>query len=59
MDLSVDGASGIVFAFALWGSSQLIYALIQLLVAFHYRSLVPFMWLLVIWKFYGANWLGI
>jgi hypothetical protein len=48
MDLSVDGASGIVFAFALWGSSQLIYALIQLLVAFRYRSLVPFMWLLVI-----------
>lgn len=28
MDLSVAGASGIIFAFALWGSSQLIYALI-------------------------------
>jgi hypothetical protein len=47
MDLSVPGRSGIVFAFALWGSSQLIYALIQLLVAFRYRSLVPFMWLMI------------
>lgn len=43
-----DPASELVFAFALWGSSQLIYALIQLLVAFRYRSLVPLMWLLVI-----------
>ena len=48
MDLSVAGADGIVFAFALWGSAQLIYALIQLLVAFRYRSLVPLMYLLLI-----------
>ncbi len=48
MDLSVAGADGIVFAFALWGSSQLIYALIQLAVAFRHRSLVPAMWLLLI-----------
>jgi hypothetical protein len=48
MDLSVAGANGIVFAFALWGSSQLIYALIQLLVAFRYRSLVPLMYVLLI-----------
>lgn len=48
MDLAVPGASGTVFAFALWGSSQLVYALVQLLVAVRYRSLVPFFWLLVI-----------
>jgi hypothetical protein len=48
MDLSVAGAGGIVFAFALWGSAQLIYALVQLAVAFRYRSLVPFMYLLLI-----------
>jgi hypothetical protein len=48
MDLSVAGADGIVFAFALWGSSQLIYALIQLTVAFRYRSLVPLMYALLI-----------
>ena len=48
MDLSVSGAEGIIFAFALWGSSQLLFALIQLLVVFRYRSLVPFMWLMLI-----------
>jgi hypothetical protein len=48
MDLTVPGADGIIFAFALWGSAQLIYALIQLIVAFRYRSLVPLMYLLLI-----------
>lgn len=48
LDLSVAGADGIVFAFGLWGSSQLIYALIQLIVAFRYRSLVPLMYVLLI-----------
>jgi hypothetical protein len=48
MDLSVAGADGIVFAFALWGSAQLIYAAIQLVVVFRYRSLVPFMYVLLI-----------
>ncbi|HTS51454.1 MAG TPA: hypothetical protein VMH05_26080 [Bryobacteraceae bacterium] len=48
MDLNVAGANGIVFAFALWGSSQFIYALIQLAVVFRYRSLIPFMYVLLI-----------
>jgi hypothetical protein len=48
MDLTVAGAQGIIFAFALWGSSQLLFAIIQLLVVVRYRSLVPFMWLMVI-----------
>ena len=48
MDLTVAGSNNIVFAFALWGSAQLIYALIQLAVAFRYRSLVPFMYTLLI-----------
>jgi hypothetical protein len=47
MDLSVPGAPGIVFAFGLWGSAQLVYALVQLAVAFRYRSLVPAMYLLL------------
>jgi hypothetical protein len=47
MDLSVAGANGIIFAFALWGSSQLLFAIIQLLVVTRYRSLVPFMWLML------------
>lgn len=48
MDLSVAGANGIVFAFALWGSAQLVYAIMQLAVAFRYRSLVPLMYVLLI-----------
>jgi hypothetical protein len=47
MDLSVAGADGIIFAFALWGSSQLILAVMQLLVVFRYRSFVPFMYLML------------
>jgi hypothetical protein len=48
MDLTVAGADGIIFAFALWGSSQLLMAIIQLLVVIRYRALVPFMYLLLI-----------
>jgi hypothetical protein len=44
----LEGASGIVFSFALWGSAQLVYAIIQLVVVWRYRSLVPFMYLLLI-----------
>jgi hypothetical protein len=44
MDLTVAGAQGIIFAFALWGSSQLLFAIIQLLVVVRYRSLVPLMY---------------
>jgi hypothetical protein len=47
MDLTVLGADGIIFAFALWGSSQLLFAIIQLLVVIRYRSMVPFMWLML------------
>lgn len=47
MDLSVAGADGIIFAFALWGSSQLLFAMIQLLAVIRYRSLIPFMWLML------------
>lgn len=48
MDLSLAGADGIVFSFALWGSAQLVYAMVQLIVVFRYRSLVPLMYALLI-----------
>ncbi len=48
IDLSVAGAEGIIFAFALWGSSQLLFALMQLLVVIRYRSLVPLMYVMLI-----------
>lgn len=47
MDLSVAGASGIIFAFSLWGSAQLLYAFIQLVVFFRYKTLIPFMYIIM------------
>jgi hypothetical protein len=58
IDLSVAGADGVVFAFALWGSSQLLFALVQLLVAFRYRSLVPLMYALLIVETLLRVWVG-
>ena len=40
----MTAARSILFAFALWGSAQLIYALIQWLAIFRCKSLVPLMW---------------
>jgi len=45
MDLTVSGAGEVVFAFALWGSEQLIYVILQWIVIGRYRSLVPLMWI--------------
>lgn len=47
-DLSVAGGAGIIFAFGLWGSSQLLFALVQALVVFRYRALVPLMYAMLI-----------
>jgi len=44
MNLAVTGANEVIFAFALWGGEQLIYALLQWLVILRYRSLIPLMW---------------
>jgi hypothetical protein len=48
MDLTVEGAQGIVFAFALWGSAQLLLAIIQLVAVWRYRSLIPFLYVLLL-----------
>ncbi len=44
MNLVVNGANEVIFAFALWGAEQLIYTLLQWIVILRYRSLVPLMW---------------
>jgi len=48
LDLTVSGADGIIFAFALWGSSQLLFAIIQLIVVLRYRALIPLMYLMLV-----------
>ena len=59
MNLAFPGGEGIIFAFGLWGSSQLILALIQLLVCFRYRSLVPLMYLFLILEILLRIWIGV
>lgn len=43
LDLS-HGFAQIAFSFSLWGSAQLIYALLEWVVLLRYRSLIPLMW---------------
>lgn len=50
MDLSVAGAGGIIFAFSLWGSAQLLTAFVQLVVFLRYKTLIPFMYVLLIFE---------
>ena len=57
LDLS-EGAANIVFAFGLWGISQLVYAGIQLLVAFRYRTLIPLFYLVLILETLGRMSIG-
>jgi hypothetical protein len=58
MDLSVSGANEVIFAFALWGSAQLIYALLQWLVILRYRALIPFMWAIQLLETLGRMLVG-
>ncbi|PKM64509.1 MAG: hypothetical protein CVU96_02480 [Firmicutes bacterium HGW-Firmicutes-20] len=58
LNLSLGGEN-IVFAFGLWGVSQTIYALIQLLVAFRYKSLIPLMYVLLILETLGRMLIGV
>jgi hypothetical protein len=44
INLAVSGANEVIFAFALWGAEQLVYALLQWVAILRYRSLIPLMW---------------
>jgi hypothetical protein len=58
VDLSLGGTENIIFAFGLWGLSQVIYAILQLLVAFRYRTLIPLMYLILIFETMGRMIVG-
>ena len=58
MNLNVTGANEVIFAFALWGSEQLIYALLQWMVILRYRSLVPLMWVVQLLEILGRMLVG-
>lgn len=57
IDLS-QGGENIIFVFGLWGSSQLMLALVQLLVSVRYKSLLPFMYGLLFLEYCSRAVLG-
>lgn len=58
MDLSGSGANEVIFAFALWGAAQGVYALLQWLVILRYRSLVPLLWAVQLMETLGRMLVG-
>ncbi|MEI7885040.1 MAG: hypothetical protein WCI30_06785 [Clostridia bacterium] len=58
IDLSQGGAASIIFAFGLWGLSQVIYAFLQLLVALRYKKLLPLMFIILIFETVGRIFVG-
>jgi hypothetical protein len=48
LDVNIAGGDGIVFAFALWGGAQLLMAVVQIIVYFRYKNLIPLMYVLLI-----------
>jgi len=59
IDVSVESGSSIVSLFALWGLSQLLMGFVYSVVFFRYKSLIPFMYLLLIIEYSGRMVLGI
>lgn len=42
------GAAVVILIFAYWGLSQLMFGIIQVIVAFRYKSLIPFLYLMLV-----------
>ena len=56
--VSVEGGSNIISVFALWGLSQLLMGFVYLVVYIRYKSLIPFMYLLIIAEYSGRALIG-
>lgn len=56
--VSVEGGSNIISVFALWGLSQLLMGFVYLVVYLRYKSLIPFMYLLMIAEYSGRTLIG-
>lgn len=50
---TANGAAAVVHIFGLWGLSQLLFGLVDALVLWRYRSLIPLMWLFVLIEYSG------
>jgi hypothetical protein len=58
-DVSGAGGSNVVSMFAFWGLSQLLMGFVYLFVYFRYKSLIPFMYLLILAEYSGRIAIGL
>ena len=58
IDVSVAGGSNIISMFAFWGLSQFLLGFVYLVVFFRYKSLIPFMYMLVLLEYSGRIIIG-
>jgi predicted neutral ceramidase superfamily lipid hydrolase len=58
INVSGEGGSNVISLFALWGLSQLLMGFVYLVVFFSYKSLIPFMYLLILAEYSGRIVLG-
>jgi hypothetical protein len=52
-DFTANGAAAVIHIFALWGLSQLLFGLLYVLVLWRYPSLIPLMWLFIVFEWTG------
>ena len=58
INTSVEGGSNVISMFAFWGLAQLLMGLAYLAVFFRYKSLIPFMYMLIIIEYSGRVLIG-
>ena len=58
INTSVEGGSNIISMFAFWGLAQLLIGLVYVVVFFRYKSLIPFMYILIIIEYSGRVLIG-
>jgi hypothetical protein len=59
IDVTVAGGSNIISMFAFWGLSQLLMGFVYLVVFLRYKSLIPFMYVLILAEYSGRIILGL
>lgn len=59
INTSGEGGSNIISMFAFWGLSQLLMGVVYLAVFFRYKSLIPFMYMLILVEYLGRVLIGL
>ena len=59
INTSVEGGSNIISMFAFWGLAQLLMGFVYLVAFFRYKSLIPFMYMLILVEYSGRVLIGL